>query len=74
MLGITALEPTTTLLELADLSVIRLEGTLQDVMVSVDSWEYPIDFFIINPRNQLDEHPLILGRTWLEIVDASIGC
>lgn len=45
VLGITTLEPTTTLLELADHLVIRPEGTLQDVMVSVDSWEYPTDFF-----------------------------
>ena len=73
VLGITALEPTTTLLELVDCSVIRPEGTLQDVMVSVDSWEYPADFFIINPRNRLDEHPLILGRPWLAIVDAYRG-
>ena len=36
-LGITSLEPPTTLLELADRSVVKLEGTLQDVMVSVDS-------------------------------------
>ena len=36
-LGITSLEPTTTLLELADRSVVKPEGTLQDVMVSVDS-------------------------------------
>jgi len=41
VLGIIALEPTITLLELVDRSVIRPEGTLQDVMVSVDSWEYP---------------------------------
>lgn len=39
MLGITALEPITTLLELADYSVIRPEGTLSGVMVSVDTWE-----------------------------------
>lgn len=50
-LGITALNPTTSLLELADHSIIKLEGTLQDVMVSVDSWEYPADFLIINHRN-----------------------
>eukprot|EP00253_Pinus_taeda_P022392 PITA_22392 len=73
ILGITALEPTTTLLELADRSVIKPEGTLPDVMVSVDTWEYPADFFIINPRNRLDGHPLILGRPWLAIVDAYIS-
>ena len=48
MLGITALEPTTTLLELSDRSVIRPEGTLPDVMVSVDTWEYPIDFLLLS--------------------------
>ena len=49
-LGITSIEPTSTLLELADQSMVRLEGTLHDVMVSVDSWEYPTDFLIINPK------------------------
>jgi len=45
ILGITTLEPTTTLLELADRSVIKPKGTLPDVMVSVYTWEYLIDFF-----------------------------
>eukprot|EP00253_Pinus_taeda_P005135 PITA_05135 len=49
-LGITSVEPTSTLLELADRSVVRPEGILHDVMVSVDSWEYPTDFLIINPK------------------------
>lgn len=73
-LGITLLDPTTTLLELANQSVFRPKGTLHDVMVSIDSWEYPADFLIINPRNQLDGHPLILSRPWLAIVDTYIGC
>eukprot|EP00253_Pinus_taeda_P007925 PITA_07925 len=60
--GITSLDLTTTLLELADRSVVRPKGTLHDVMMSVDSWEYPANFLIINPRNRLDGHPLILGR------------
>eukprot|EP00253_Pinus_taeda_P005832 PITA_05832 len=49
-LGITSAEPTSTLLELADRSVVRPKGILHDVMVSVDSWEYPTDFLIINPK------------------------
>jgi len=73
-LGITTLDPTTTLLELANRSVVKPEGTLQDVMVFVDSWEYLADFLIINPRNQLDGHPLILGRPWLVTADAYISC
>jgi len=73
-LGITASDPTTTLLELVDGLVVKPKGTLQDVMVSIDSWEYPSDFLIINPRNELDGHPLILGRPLLAIVDAYISC
>ena len=73
-LGITSLDPTTTLLELDDRSVVKPEGTLQDVMVSLDSWEYPTDFLVINPRNQLDGHPLILGIPWLATADAYISC
>eukprot|EP00253_Pinus_taeda_P027676 PITA_27676 len=73
-LGITSVEPTSTLLELADQSVVRPEGTLHDVRVSIDSWEYPTDFLIINPKTRLDGHPLILGRPWLATADAYIGC
>ena len=73
-LGITSLDPTTTLLELADRSVVKPEGTLQDVMVSVDSWEYPANFLVINPKNRLYGHPLILVRPWLATADAYIGC
>jgi len=38
-LGFTSIELTSTLLELADQSMVRPEGTLHDVMVSVDSWD-----------------------------------
>lgn len=73
-LGITTLEPTTNLLELGDCSVVRPEGTLQGITVSIDSWEYLVDFLVINPRSRLDGHPLILSQPQLEIDDAYIGC
>jgi len=73
-LGITSVELTSTLLERVDRSVVRPEGTLHDVMVSVDSWEYPSDFLIINPKNRFDGHPLILGRPWLATANVYIGC
>ena len=72
-LGSVHIHPTPTVLELADRSKIKPEGVLDDVVVSLDSWEYPIDFLIINPKTQLDGHPLILGRPWLATVDAYIG-
>ena len=43
-------------------------------MVSIDSLEYPTDFLIINPRNRLDGHPLILGRPRIVTADAYISC
>ena len=43
-------------------------------MVSVDLWEYPTDFLVINPKNRLEGHPLILGRPWLATEDAYISC
>lgn len=70
----TALEPTTTLLELVDHLVVRPEGNLQDIMVSIDSWDHQVYFLIINPKSRLDGHPLILGRPWLATDDAYIGC
>jgi len=73
-LGIKLAEPTSTSLKLANRPVVMPKGTLHDVMVFVDSWEYPTDFLIINPKNRLDGHPLILGRPWLVTVDAYIGC
>eukprot|EP00253_Pinus_taeda_P006540 PITA_06540 len=54
-LGITSTEPTSTLLELADRSMVRPEGILHDVMVSVDSSEYLTDFLIINPLEFKDQ-------------------
>jgi hypothetical protein len=41
--------------------MVKPEGTLQDIAISVDSWEYPIDFLVINLISRLDGHPLILG-------------
>ena len=73
-LGITSVESTSTLLELVDRSVVRPEGMIHDVMVSVDSWEYLTDFLVINPKSRLDGNPVILGRPWLATVDAYIGC
>jgi len=39
----------------------------------VSNPKYPTDFLIINPKNQLDGHPLILGRPWLATADTYIG-
>eukprot|EP00253_Pinus_taeda_P021297 PITA_21297 len=65
---------TPTLLQLADRSIIKPDGVLEDILISLNSWEYPIDFMILTPKSNLGGHPLILGRPWLATVDAFISC
>ena len=72
-LGLTNLRPTPTVLELADRSTIKPEGILDDLVISVDSWEYSADFLVLQPKSQLVGHPLILGRPWLATTYACIS-
>lgn len=46
-LQLSHLRPTPTVLELADRSKIKPEGVLYDVIISLDSWEYPADFIVL---------------------------
>jgi hypothetical protein len=67
------LRNTPTILQLDDRSTIKPEGVLEDVIVSLDSWEYPVDFIVLQPKSNLREHPLILVRPWLAVADAFIN-
>ena len=73
-LKIYNIRPTPTILELTDRSKVKPEGVVDDVIVSIDSWEFPVDFIILQPKSNLGGHPLILGRPWLATADAFIGC
>jgi len=73
-LHLNNIKSTYTILELADRSKVVPEGILEDIIVSLDSWEYPVDFLILQPKTNLGGHPLILGRPWLATADAFIGC
>jgi len=46
-LGLVHIRPTPMVLELADRSKIKPEGVLDDVVVSLDSWEYPTNFIVL---------------------------
>ena len=50
-LGLTNLRPIPTILELVDRSTIKHEGILDDLVISVDSWEYPANFFVLQPKS-----------------------
>jgi hypothetical protein len=60
-LGLTGLGGTPTVVQLADRSTIKLEGILEYVVISVDSWEYPTDFMVLQPKTSLGGYPLIFG-------------
>jgi hypothetical protein len=48
-LQLPGLRPTPIVLQLADRSTVKPEGMLEDIIVSVDSWEYPVDFMVLQP-------------------------
>jgi len=43
-------------------------------MVSFDSWEYPTNFLVLQPKIKFNGYPLILGRLWLATIHAYISC
>ena len=47
---------------------------MDELIVSMDSREYPTDFLVLQVKSQLGGHPIILGRPWLATVDACISC
>jgi len=64
-------KPINMKIQLADKSVIRPIGILEDVLVKVGGLVFPADFVIINVSEELDV-PLILGRPFLATADANI--
>eukprot|EP00253_Pinus_taeda_P034577 PITA_34577 len=65
---------TRTILELDDRSTIKPEGVIEDLVISIESWNYPADFVVLQTKTKLGGHPLILGRPWLATADAFISC
>jgi len=69
-----SLRETMMVLQLVDCSTVTPEGFVEDVMISIDSWEYPIDFLVLQRKAKLNGYPLILGIPSLAIADAYISC
>lgn len=68
------LRTTPTVLQLVDSLTVTPDGLIEDVIVTLDSWEYPADFLILSPKVKLVGYPVILGRPWLATTDAKISC
>ncbi|KAK8931033.1 hypothetical protein KSP39_PZI016254 [Platanthera zijinensis] len=75
-LGIGSLNPTRMSIQLADRSVKYPLGIVEDVLVKVDKFIFPVDFVILDIKEDV-EVPLILGRPFLAtsraIIDVSNG-
>ena len=63
-LGLGEVKPTTVSLQLADRSIKRPRGIIEDVLMKVDKFIFPVDFIVLDMEED-QEVPLILGRPFL---------
>jgi hypothetical protein len=76
-LGLGELKPTMVVLQLADRSVKTPKGIVEDVLVRIDKFYYPVDFFILETEPVVHANskiPIILGRSFLATANALINC
>ena len=76
-LGLGELKPTNITLSLADRSVKIPKGIVEDVLVKVDKFYYPVDFIVLDTEpieNGPNHVPIILGRPFLATTNAIINC
>ena len=76
-LGLGELKLTSIVLQLADRSIKKPRGILEDDIIKVDKFYYRVDFIVLDiepvpyPKKQI---PVILGRPFLAIANACINC
>ena len=76
-LGLGELKPTSITLSLTDRSIKIPKGTIEDVLIQVDKFYYPVGFFVLDtePAAVGTNHvPIILGRPFLATSNAIINC
>ena len=76
-LGLGELKPTNITLSLADRSVKIPKGIVEDVLVKVDTFYYPVDFVVLDTKpiaSGPNHVPIILGRPFLATANAIINC
>ena len=76
-LGLGELKPTSITLSLADRSMKIPRGMIEDVLVHVDKFYYPVDFVVLDTdlvAKGTNYIPIILGRPFLATSNAIINC
>src|SRR4051812_15727306 len=71
-LGIGEAKPTSIALQLADMSKVYPRGVLEDVLVKVDKFIFPIDLIVLDMEED-KSIPLILGRPFLATAQTLIN-
>ena len=61
-LGLGEQKPTSIKLSLADRSIKIPKGTVEDVLIQVDKFCYPVDFVV------LDTEPAVTGANYVPII------
>jgi hypothetical protein len=76
-LGLGELKPTSMTLQLADRSVKVPRGIIEDVLMKVDKFYFPVDFIVLDTesiQNVGIQIPVILGCPFLATANALINC
>ena len=76
-LGLGELKPTSITLSLTDRSIKVPKGTIEDALIQVDKFYYPVDFVVLDTEPVAvgaNHVPIILGRPFLATSNAIINC
>ena len=63
-LSLGELTPTTVTLQMVDRTMAKPEGVIEDVIVKVGKFIFPVDFIILDMEED-SQVPLLLGRPFL---------
>lgn len=69
-LKIGEVQPMQMRLQLANRSIVKPKGKIEDVLVKVDKLLFPVDFVVLDYEAD-QEVPIILGRHFLSIIAPS---
>jgi hypothetical protein len=76
-LGLGELKPTAIMLQLANRSMKRPRGIIENILIKVGKFYYPVDFIMIDTElvhDVVNQIPVILGRPFLATANALINC
>ena len=76
-LGLGELKPTSITLSLANRSIKIPKGIVEDVLIQVDKFYYPVDFVVLDTEPSAagaNYVPIIIGRQFLATSNAIINC